>query len=195
MKWYKYNIKELSDTEYQKWYSLMSNEKQCRVDRFRFKDDKKRTVAGEMLARKAISDWCNVAVEDVIFDYEEYGKPYAVGLNVEFNISHSGDIVVCAVGNSPVGIDVEEIRPIDLNVSKRICTEDELICLFSHIPTEQDFVYTTDIEVLTRFFELWTKKEAYAKWVGTGIENIKIDSTKVSIQTVQFEKCIISIKT
>ena len=32
MKWYKYNIKELSDIEYQKWYSLMSNEKQCRVD-------------------------------------------------------------------------------------------------------------------------------------------------------------------
>lgn len=90
---------------------------------------------------------------------------------------------------------MEEIRPIDLNVSKRICTEDELIYLFSHIPTEQDFVYTTDIEVLTRFFELWTKKEAYAKWVGTGIENIKFDSIKLSIQTVQLRNYIISIKT
>lgn len=195
MKWYKYNIKELSDIEYQKWYSLMSNEKQCRVDRFRFKDDKKRTVAGEMLARKAISEWCSVNAEDVIFYYKEHGKPYAVSLDIEFNISHSGDIVVCAVGNSPVGIDVEEIRPIDLKVAKRICSNNELVYLFGHIPTDQDFVYTTDKEILTRFFEIWTKKEAYAKWVGTGIENIKFDSIKLSIQTVQLGNYIISIKT
>lgn len=194
MKWYKYNIKELTNTEYKKWYSLMNNEKQHRVDRLRFDVDKKRTVAGEMLARKAISEWCNVAVEKVIFDKSEYGKPYAVGLDVEFNISHSGDIVVCAVGNSPVGIDVEEIRPIDLKVAKRICTDDELIYLFGYIPTEQDFVYTTDIEVLTRFFKLWTKKEAYAKWVGIGIDAIKTDSTKFTIQISLDKNYMISIK-
>ena len=67
MKWYKYDIRELTDKEYYKWYSLMSVEKQHRVDRFRFEDDKKRTVAGEMLARKAISEWCSVNAEDVIF--------------------------------------------------------------------------------------------------------------------------------
>lgn len=194
MKRYKYDIRELSNDEYQKWYSLLSVEKQHKVDRFRFEDDKKRTVAGEMLTRKAISEWCNVAVEDVIFDNKEHGKPYAVGLNVEFNISHSGDMVVCAIDRSPVGIDVEKIRPVDLNVAKRICTGDELLYLFGHIPLEQDFVYTTDIEVLTRFFEIWTKKEAYAKWIGTGIDIIKIDSTKILLQTLFDNNYIISIK-
>lgn len=194
MKWYKYDIRELSDKEYCKWYSLMSVEKQHRVDRFRFEDDKKRTVAGEMLARKAISNWCNVAIEDIIFDYKGHGKPYAVGLDVEFNISHSGDIVVCAVDSSPIGIDVEEIRPIDLNVAKRICTDDELLYIFGHKPTEQDFIYTTDMEFLTRFFEIWTKKEAYFKWMGTGFNNINTDTTKIMTNKIVLGEYIISIK-
>lgn len=194
MKWYKYDIRELSDKEYCKWYSLMSVKKQHRVDRFRLEDDKKRTVVGEMLARKAISDWCNVAVEDVIFDYEEYGKPYAVGLNVEFNISHSGDIVVCAIDSYPVGIDVERIRPIDLKVAERICTDDELLYIFGHKPTEQDFIYTTDMEILTRFFEIWTKKEAYFKCMSTGFNNINTDTTKIMINKLMLGEYIISFK-
>ncbi len=80
MKWYQYDIRDLSELEYRKWYSLMSDSKKKRVDRFRFEDDKKRTVVGEMLARKALAEWCKVAVEDIIFDTTEYGKPFAKGL-------------------------------------------------------------------------------------------------------------------
>lgn len=143
------------------------------MDKFRFKDDKKRTVAGEMLARKAISEWCNVQPESIIFAIGEHGKPYAVDLAVEFNISHSGDMVVCVVDDKPVGIDIEQIRPIDLTVSKRICTDEELCYLFGHIPTEDELIYTTDIVVLTRFFEMWTAKEAYGKCIGTGVADLK----------------------
>lgn len=170
MKWYKYYIRDLTDAEYNKWYSLMSESKQLRVDRFRFVDDKKRTVAGEMLARKAISKWCNVAPESIIFGIKEHGKPYAKDLSIEFNISHSGDMVVCAVDDKPIGIDIEQIRPIDLIVAKRICTDEELLYLLGRTPTDQrDFTYTTNTEILTRFFELWTAKEAYGKCLGKGV--------------------------
>lgn len=169
MKWYKYDIRDLTDAEYNKWYSLMSEDKQHRVERFRFLDDKKRTVAGEMLARQAIAKWCTVTPESIFFGIKEHGKPYAKDLAVEFNISHSGDMVVCAVDDKPIGIDIEQIRPIDLIVAKRICTDKELLYIFGHTPTENDFTYTTDIEILTRFFELWTAKEAYGKYVGNGI--------------------------
>ena len=81
----------------------------------------------------------------LFFYYKEHGKPHALGLDIELNISHSGDIVVCAVDSSPVGIDAEKIRPIDLNVAKRICTDDELLYLFGRRPTERDFIYTTDM--------------------------------------------------
>ena len=170
MKWYKFDIRDLTADDYEKWYALMSKDKQLCVDRFRFVDDKKRTVAGEMLARKAIAEWCSVTPESIVFGTQEYGKPYAKGLPVEFNISHSGDMVVCAVDDNPIAIDIEKIRPIDLTVSKRICTDDELIYLFGYTPTEQDFAYTTDHEILTRFFELWTDKEAYGKCIGVGMQ-------------------------
>lgn len=186
MKWYKFDIRDLTSADYQKWYALMSKERQARVARFRFEDDKKRTVAGEMLARKAVAEWCDVSAESIVFDKTETGKPYAKGLTVEFNISHSGDIVVCVVDDKPVGIDIEKIRPIDLKVAKHFCSDDELIYLFGHTPTEQDFVYTTDHEILDRFFELWTAKEAYGKCIGFGMQmgqNSNVDTTHLRHMT------------
>ena len=192
MKWYKYDIRDLTDTEYNKWYSLMSNDKQCRVDRFRFVYDKKRTVAGEMLARKAISEWCGVTPESIAFGIKEHGKPYAKDLAVEFNISHSGDMVVCAVDDKPVGIDIEQIRPIDLTVAKRICTDEELLYLLGHTPTDQDFTYTTNTEILTRFFELWTAKEAYGKYIGEGLFS-KVYGEDVTVNHINLKTYILSI--
>ncbi len=173
MKWYKYDIRDLTDADYNKWYSLMSEDKQHRVDRFRFVDDKKRTVAGEMLARKAISEWCSVTPESITFDIKEHGKPFAKDLAVEFNISHSGDMVVCAVDDKPIGIDIELIRPIDLTVAKRVCADEELFCLFGVNPAEIDFAYCTNDIILTSFYELWTAKEAYGKMTGIGIKELK----------------------
>ena len=170
MKWYKFDIGEFSEEEYEKWYSLMSQDKKSRVDRFLNADDKKRTVAGEMLARKAVSEWCDVLCDTIAFKTDEHGKPYAENLNVQFNISHSGNIVVCAVSNNPVGIDVEEIRPIDLKIAKRICSDDELKYIFDG--KEPAFSVTTNKKTLTRFFEIWTAKEAVGKLTGHGLANI-----------------------
>ena len=170
MKWYNYDIRDLTDAEYNIWYSVMSADKQHRVDRFRFVDDKKRTVAGEMLARKSIAEWCAVAPESITYGIKEHGKPYAKNLAVEFNISHSGDMVVCAVDDKPIGIDIEHIRSINLSVAKRICTDEELLYLFGHIPMKQDLIYTANTEILNRFFELWTAKEAYSKCVGNNLQ-------------------------
>ena len=183
MKWYKYDIRDLTDEEYAYWYSLMNVDKQRRVDCFRVIDDKKRTVAGEMLARKAIAEWCGVEPESITFAIGEHGKPYAVDLNVEFNISHSGDMVVCAVDAHPVGIDIELIRPIDLSVAKRVCTDEELLYIFGHKPTNADFVYTKDEEILMRFFEMWTRKEA----------NFKLNNIITLSQNVKACKTILSL--
>lgn len=173
MKWYKYDIRDLSKAEYEKWYSLMSVDKKQRVDRFRFLDDKKRTVTGEMLARKAIAEWCHVSEEEVQFGLSEYGKPFVIGLDMEFNISHSGDMVVCAVDDKPIGIDVEQIRPIDMKVAKYICKGKELIYIWGYDPSEDDFIMTSNSEILTRFFEVWTRKEAFGKCIGIGAVNVK----------------------
>lgn len=169
MKFYQYNIRDLSDECYIHYYSLMSDEKKRRVDRFRFEDDKKRTVVGEMLARKAISEWLGTAEERIVFEIAEHGKPYTKDLNIEFNISHSADMVVCVVDDNPVGVDIEKIRPVNLNTAKQIFDDAEVHYIFECIPDTADYNDYTNDDVLQKFFELWTKKEAYGKMVGHGL--------------------------
>ena len=170
MKFYQYDIRDLNDEKYIHYYSLMSEAKKHRVDRFRFQNDKKRTVSGEMLARQAISKWCNIEEESIIFEITEHGKPYVKNLNVEFNISHSADMVVCIVDDTPVGVDIEKIRHTDLNAAKWLFNEDEIRYIFECMPkTEEDYNYYLSETVLHRFFSHWTKKEAYGKLAGTGL--------------------------
>lgn len=161
MKWYSYNICDLTQEEYNKYFEQMSQDKKERVLRMAHDDDKKRTVAGEALARRAISEWCNVPEESICFKKHQNGKPFVCGLNAEFNISHSGDMVVCAVSDKPVGIDIERIRQVNLNLAKRICTEEEL-----------NYIFSSESEQSMRFFKIWTTKEAYAKYTGEGISQI-----------------------
>lgn len=193
MKFYQYNIRDLSDDSYIHYYSLMSENKKQQVDRFRFEDDKNRTVVGEMLARKAISEWCGVPEESIIFGTAEHGKPYAKDFNVEFNISHSADMVVCVVDDKPVGVDIEKIRPVDLNTAKRIFSNEEIEYIFGSVPDIEDYNdYLNDV-ALQRFFELWTKKEAYGKLVGIGLFT-ETNATAI-VKTWTENGCCISIAT
>lgn len=193
MNWYKFNISELTQEEYDEWYSLMSETKQHRVDKLRFEKDKKLSVAGDMLAKKAVADFCLVEPRSVVLRQKDSGKPYVENFDAEFGISHSGDMVVCAVSDKPLGIDVEKIRPVNLKVALRVCSSDELEYIFGHAPKEQDFTCTTDSAVLTRFFEIWTSKEAYVKFKGTGIRDIKTDFDKAFIKRFYFEDYIVSV--
>ena len=176
----------MNKSEYDKWFALMDEEKQKKVNRYRFDDDKKRTVAGEMLARKAINELCGVSQENIIFGKTEKGKPFAENVDIYFNISHSGNFVVCAADKKSIGVDIEEIRPVKLNIAKRVYTQDELFYLFGYTPIDDDFDKTPDFQMLVRFFELWTAKEAFLKYAGTGIvdnlNKLSVDRNNISCE-------------
>ena len=125
-----------------------------------------------MLARKAIALRCDVPEESIEFGKGEYGKPFAKNLNVEFSVSHSDNLVVCAVSDCPIGIDVEKIRPIDLNIAEEFCSEGELEYIFGGDRKEVGYLACGEDEALTRFFEIWTAKEAYSKFTGRGLGDI-----------------------
>ena len=71
--------------------------------------------------------------------------------------------------DNPVGVDIEKIRHVDLNTAKRIFNDEDVHYIFECIPDTEDYNDYTNDAVLQRFFELWTKKEAYGKFVGTGL--------------------------
>lgn len=195
MKWYKYDIRNFTQEEYEKWYSLMSKERQKKVDSLKLDDDKKRTVAGEMLVKKELARLIEIVPEKISIYNDKNGKPYAENCGLEFNISHSENIAVCAIDKNKIGIDVEKIRPINLKVAKRICNTDELNYLFGFSPTDNDFKYTEEIEILSRFFEIWTGKEAYGKCMGTGLKDlIKLPFNKIDFFQIT-DGYALSIKT
>ncbi|WP_423059755.1 4'-phosphopantetheinyl transferase family protein [Bacillus safensis] len=139
---------------------FVSSEKRAAAERFRFLIDARRTLLGEVLVRQTIHDMYDLPMDQIVFETEGNGKPVVRQLpSFHFNLSHSGDWVVCAVDDAPVGIDIEEIKPIDLAIAKRFFSADEYQDLLSQ-PAERQEAY---------FFHLWSMKEAFIKLTGKGL--------------------------
>lgn len=85
------------------------------------------------------------------------GKPYINDGGVHFSLSHSRDYWLCALAPTPVGLDLQEKRP---------CPYEELANRFFH-PQESKYVLRHGKE---GFYQVWTAKESYVKYLGTGID-------------------------
>ncbi len=88
---------------------------------------------------------------------EPGGKPFFENApGVHFSISHTGGLWGCAMGPAEVGFDVEWNRPRDyMGVARR----------FFH-PQERENV---EARGLSAFLQVWTAKESYVKYLGSGI--------------------------
>jgi 4'-phosphopantetheinyl transferase len=79
---------------------------------------------------------------------------------IHCSLAHSGEYVVCAAAEVPVGVDVERLRgipPTDALV-RRECTEPERRRLSAADPADRERL----------FVRAWTRKEALSKAVGHG---------------------------
>ena len=83
---YTYNINDLTKTEYEKWYNLLSDERKEKVDRYVIESRKKSTVVGEMLVKKGIEETVGIDPSLIEIATDEKGKPYAKNINIHFNI-------------------------------------------------------------------------------------------------------------
>nr|WP_269669513.1 4'-phosphopantetheinyl transferase superfamily protein [Paenibacillus sp. GSMTC-2017] len=111
--------------------------------------------------------------ENIAFSYNEYGKPTLIGCEgLHFNVSHSGDWVVAFVSTAAVGIDVEEVRPIDMNIASSYFAKEEY----------RELLAKSEGERTAFFYELWTLKESYIKAKGEGL-SIPLHSFSVAIQS------------
>ena len=149
-------------------YEGLSRDRRERVDRL--KDEgatNKQIVIGAFL-QHCLSGYIGVIPSQIKFEYNEQGKPY-VPSGVHFNMSHSGDYVVLAVSDYPVGIDIERLRHKRLSVAKRFfCREEYEDIINAGGEKEQD----------RRFLEYWTIKEAYVKYMGKGL-SIPLNSFRI----------------
>lgn len=91
------------------------------------------------------------------------GQPYLADYpNLHISISHSGKFVICAIGDIPVGIDIEFPRPIRSNLAARWFSQQEQ-ALVKH---------NANI-----FFDLWMAREAVLKEIGCGLSGLHLVHT------------------
>jgi 4'-phosphopantetheinyl transferase len=140
--------------------SIIDEDKRERLLRFVFWQDMHRSLFADLLVRKIIIDTFNLANEEIYFSVNEYGKPYCEFLDdFHFNVSHSGDWVVCTIDKNPIGIDIEKISTIDLDISKNFFSDKE----------HEDLMLSND--PFDYFFTLWSLKESYIKFIGKGLSH------------------------
>lgn len=145
---------------------VLSLDEQHKADRFYFARDKQSYVAGRGLLREILGSYTGTPPARLKFDYGKNGKPsLATGPEegkVNFNLSHSGGLVLIAVAqNRELGIDLEQLRPFPEmeSVAARCFSHGEQVAL-QHL----EFPHKEE-----NFFRYWTRKEAQLKCSGKGI--------------------------
>jgi 4'-phosphopantetheinyl transferase len=165
--------------------STLSPDERARANRFRFAKDRNDFSVGRGLLRELLGGYLGEAPTALEFSYGEYGKPFLSGARasggLSFNLSHSAGVAVYAIARERnLGIDVERINP-DFGgeaIARRYFSAREVDDLLSLPPGKRP----------DAFFQCWTRKEAYLKARGAGLQ-IPLASFSVSLlpdQPAQF---------
>ena len=152
-------------------------EKKERILKQRLKQNADNMLIGEILAKSAIKKIFGIPIAKQEFSLGEHGKPYLKDFpNIHFNISHSGEYVVCCVSDKPIGIDIQKIGKYNPGVAKKVCNEKELKEI------------EESLDKAAEFTKLWTQKEAVLKRDGTGFANKDVknclDGEKAEVEKI-----------
>lgn len=115
-----------------------------------------RAQARELLAMAAEEHWGLSPLPETA--RAPGGKPYFPGKpELQFNLSHSGALALCALDSRPVGVDIQVVKEWRPSLPRRVCTREELLWL------------ERQPEFWPGFTRLWALKEARAKAAGRGL--------------------------
>ena len=147
----KFIIKNISDLP-------LFRQEQCAG--YRQDIDKKTCIISYRILAKGLREQYGIETAGD-FIYNQYGKPYLRDYpRIFFNISHCKTGVVCALADIEVGVDIQDIRPFDIDVAQRVCSENELRML------------SASDEPAKLFCKIWTEKESYAKAEGISVSDV-----------------------
>ena len=150
------------------WQTLTSEER-IRADRFITPILRRNFIIARGVLRQLLAYYTQIPATAIAFKQNAYGKISLETNNstlqnnhLEFNLSHSGDLILYAFTlKHAIGVDIEKIRPIkDSHVlAKRFFSSKEIIAL-NALPKDDHQV---------GFFTCWTRKEAFIKALGIGL--------------------------
>ncbi len=173
-----------------RYTNLLTAQETAKQQRYKFAKHRHDALVTRAFIRDLLSYYADVLPHEWQFEKGEKEKPEVVNapLPLRFNISHTKNLITCAVTlTDDIGIDVENIsRSNDiLSIAERYFSEQESTELFSLAEPKQP----------SRFFDYWTLKESYIKAWGLGLA-IPLDDFSFKINDeIQVSNNIFDIKT
>lgn len=144
---------------------VLSQSERKRYESFYFAPDRDRFLAAHLLKRHVLAKYLKGTPEAVEIELDSLGKPHVnqsgSHVPIHFNMTHTHDLVACAVANRRVGIDAEFLgRKLTQSATEMFLSDAELKLVQSLDPNHRS----------DTVLEMWTLKEAYLKGVGVGLQ-------------------------
>ncbi len=155
---------------------ILDEQERQKTRRFYFAPDRVRYSASHARMRRILASYLGKDPASLAFHEGAWGKPELAltpgGAPIRFNLSHSKTVGVLAVTvGMEIGVDVEDVRPIERDVAKRYFSAAE----------QAGMAALDGLEWLDAFYRCWTRKEAILKVEGVGLR-IPLDSFDVSVR-------------
>ncbi len=168
---YAFSVKNIIEDEtFHRFENIISEERYKKMQKYRFRADAIRSLFAEVLLRYGLKKDLGLEGMEIEFEKNDYGKPeLKKNKQIHFNVSHSGDWVVCAISDQPVGVDVELEKEHDLQIAKRFYGKKEYDALLKSKNQKELFI------------TFWTLKESYVKAEGKGL-SIPFESFAFTMQ-------------
>ncbi len=133
-----------------------------KTDRCARYNDKLRSAAAGLLIDCGL-EFYHLCEKTATYSYTNNGKPSIAGHpEIHFSVSHSGDYVVCAFTSNPVGVDIERVKNVKPSMIKYTCDMQEAAAINLFEPSTPEYN--------AGFFDVWTKKESFLKFLGIGLK-------------------------
>lgn len=157
----------------------LSRDERLRAERFYSERDRLHFIVGRGLLRTILGRYLGLEPSRLHFCYSAYGKPSLDPKGFEnssglalFNLAHSHGLALYAITHQrKVGVDLEYIRPIEADQIVEQFFSARERAVFRSLPTSQK---------QEAFFNCWTRKEAYLKASGRGLDG-PLDKIEVSL--------------
>jgi 4'-phosphopantetheinyl transferase len=154
---------------------ILDQQERERMQRFHFSPDRTRYAVAHANLRRILGAYLQQPAAGLRFHADGFGKP-SLHQNessspLHFSLSHCRSIALLAVATGrPVGVDVEEVRPIEAEVADSHFSASERV----QLNRLQGDAW------LLGFYRCWTRKEAILKAEGVGLSR-PLDSFDVSL--------------
>ena len=141
----------------------LSTDEENRLARFKTVEFQNRFIAAHGILRATLAHYLAISPTEIRFSISENGKPSIAhpDTKLQFNLSHTKEMMMCAVSYRQVGVDVERVRAL-----KR---QAKFAVRFFSPPENEWLESVPSAKYLDAFFAIWTGKEAYLKACGDGI--------------------------